>query len=44
VLPQCLENLSDVVEVLFPTLAQDQDVMQVYDYKCVGEWPQDVIH
>jgi len=27
VLPQCLDNLSDVVEVLFPTLAEDQDVI-----------------
>jgi len=25
-----LENLSDVVEVLFPTLVEDQDVIQVY--------------
>ena len=33
VLSQCLENLSDVVEVLFPTLAEDQDVIQVYHYK-----------
>jgi len=33
VLPQCLENLSDVVEVLFPSLAKDQDVIQVYHYK-----------
>lgn len=30
---QCLENLSDVVEVLLPTLAKDQDVIQVYHYK-----------
>ena len=43
-LPQCLENLLDVVEVLFPTLAEDQDVIQVYHYKWVGEWPQDAIH
>ena len=33
VLPQCLKNLSDVVEVLFPTLAEDQNVIQVYHYK-----------
>ena len=25
-----MENLSDVVEVLFPTLAEDQNVIQVY--------------
>ena len=44
VLPQLLEDLSDVVEVLFPTLAEDQNVIQVYYYKGVGEWPQDVLH
>ena len=44
VLLQCLEDLSDVVEVLFPSLAEDQDVIQVHYYKLVGEWPQDVIH
>ena len=30
VLPQCLEDLSDVVEVIFPTLAKYQDVIQVH--------------
>jgi len=30
---QCLDNMSDVVEVLFPTLAEDQNVIQVYHYK-----------
>ena len=33
VLPQCLEDLSDVVEVLFPSLDEDQDVIQVNYYK-----------
>ena len=33
VLPQCLEDFSDVVEVLFPSLAEDQNVIQVYHYK-----------
>ena len=33
VLLQCLENLLDVVEVLFPTLAEDQDAIQIYHYK-----------
>ena len=33
VLPQCLENLLDVVEVLFLALVEDQDVIQVYHYK-----------
>lgn len=33
VLPQYFENLSDVVEVLFPTPVEDQDVIQVYHYK-----------
>ena len=33
VLPQCLEDLSDVVEVLFPSLAEDKDVIQVHYYK-----------
>ena len=33
VLSQCLEDLSDVVEVLFPSLAEDQDFIQVHYYK-----------
>ena len=33
VLPQCLEDLSDVVKVLFPSLAEDQNVIQVHHYK-----------
>jgi hypothetical protein len=33
VLPQCLEDLSDVVEVFFPSLAEDQNVIQVHHYK-----------
>ena len=39
VLLQCLEDMLDVVEVLFPSLAEDQDVIQVHYYKQVGEWP-----
>ena len=44
VLPQCLEDLSDVMKVLFPSLAEDQNVIQVHHYEWVGEWPQDVVH
>ena len=44
VLPQCLEDLSDMVEVLFPSLAEDQNVIQVHHYTWVGEWPKDVVH
>jgi hypothetical protein len=33
VLSQCLEDLSDVVEVLFPSLAEDQNGIQVHHYK-----------
>jgi hypothetical protein len=32
VLSQCLEDLSDVVEVLLPSLAEDQNVIQVHHY------------
>jgi hypothetical protein len=33
VFPQCLEDLSDVVEVLFPSLDEDQNAIQVHHYK-----------
>ena len=33
VLPQRLEDLADVVEVLFPSLVEYQDVIQVHYYK-----------
>ena len=41
---KCLEDLSDVVEVLFSSLAEDQNVIQVHHYKWVGELSQDIIH
>ena len=37
VLPQWWEDFADVVEVLFPSLAEDQNVIQVHHYKRVGE-------
>ena len=33
VLPQCLEDLSDVVGVLFPSMVEDYNVIQVHYYK-----------
>ena len=33
VLPQCLEVLSDVVEVLFPSLVEDEDVIQIHHHE-----------
>ena len=33
VLPQCLQDLSDVMKVLFPSLAEDQNVIQLHHYK-----------
>ena len=32
------------MDVLFPSLVEDQDVIQVHYYKRVGEWPQGVVH
>jgi hypothetical protein len=33
VLPQCLEDFSDVVEVFFPSMAEDHNVIEVHHYK-----------
>ena len=39
-----LRTLLDVVEVLFPSLVEDQDVIQVHYYKLVGDWMQYVVN
>jgi len=43
-LSQGLEDLSDMVYVLFPTLTEDQDVVQVHYHERVGKGPQDIVH
>ena len=44
VLPQGLEDLSITVELLFPTLDEDKNVIQVRSPEWVGDEFQDVIH
>ena len=44
VLTQGLEDLSNMVKVLFPTFFEDKDVVQIHYHELVGERPQDVIY
>jgi hypothetical protein len=44
VLSQSVEDLLNVLQVFFPTLVEDEDVIQIYNHKGIGEGPQDVIH
>jgi hypothetical protein len=39
-----IEDLLDVLQVLFPTFATNEDVVQIYNHKRIGEWSQDIIH
>jgi hypothetical protein len=37
VLLQSVEDLLNVLQVFFPTLVEDEDVIQIYNHKGIGE-------
>ena len=44
VLPKSVEDLSKVLQVIYPTFAENEDVIQMYDHKRIGERSQDIVH
>jgi hypothetical protein len=38
------QDLLNVLQILYPGLAEDEDVIQIYDHKIVCEQLQDIIH
>ena len=38
-LPNIIEDLLNVMQVFFQTFAEDEDVIQIYNHKIIGEWP-----
>ena len=34
----------NVLQVLCPTFVENEDVIQIYDRKRIGEWMEDIIH
>ena len=43
-LPQSAQNLLNMMHVLLPISAKDEDVIQIYHHKRVGEGSQYIIH
>jgi len=43
-LPKGLKDLLNVLQVLFPTLSEDENVVQINDDKRFGKGPENVIH
>jgi hypothetical protein len=41
---QSVEDLLNVLQVFFPSLVEDEDLIQTYNHKGIDEGPQDVIH
>jgi hypothetical protein len=39
-----VEDFLNVLQVFCPTLVEDEDVIQIYNHKGIGEGPQDVFH
>jgi hypothetical protein len=33
-----------MLQVFHPTLVEDEDIIQIYHHKIIGERPQDIIH
>jgi hypothetical protein len=44
VLPQVVQNLLNMLQVFFPSLVVNENVIQIHYYKIIGEWLQDTIH
>jgi hypothetical protein len=38
VLPQGVKNLLNMMQVLFPSLVVNEDVILIHHYKSIGEW------
>jgi hypothetical protein len=39
-----VQNLLNMLQVFFPSLVVNEDVIQIHLYKIIGEWSQDIVH
>jgi hypothetical protein len=44
VLPQGVQILLNMLQVFGPSLAVNENVIQIHHYKSIGEWSQDIFH
>jgi hypothetical protein len=44
VLSQGAQDLMNVLQILYPSFVEDEDIIQVYDHKIIFEQPQYIIH
>jgi hypothetical protein len=44
VLLQGVQNLLNMLQVFFPSLVVNENVIQIHHYKSIGEWSQDIVH
>jgi hypothetical protein len=44
VLLQGVQNLLNMLQVFFPSLVLNEDLIQINHYKSIGEWSHDIIH
>jgi hypothetical protein len=43
-LPQGVKNLLNMLQMSYPSLVVDEDVIQKHHYKIIGERSQDIVH
>ena len=43
-LPKSVEDLLNVLQLICPTFVENEDVVQIYDHKRIGERLQDIVH
>jgi hypothetical protein len=44
VLLQGMQNLLNMMQVFGPSLAVNENAIQIHHYKSIGEWSQDIVH
>jgi hypothetical protein len=44
VLPQGVQNLLNMLQVFCPSLAINENVIQIHHYKSIGAWLHDIVH
>jgi hypothetical protein len=38
------QNLLNVLQILFPSFVEYEDIIQIYNHKIICEWPQYIFH
>jgi hypothetical protein len=43
-LAQGVKNLLNMMQLFFPSIVVNENVIQIHHYKRIGEWSRDIIH